>query len=47
MNESPKYVQERLGHKDVKTTLNFYVHTQKSHHQETAVRFSNFFYEDK
>lgn len=43
MNEPIKYIQERLGHKDIKTTLNFYVHTQKSHHQETAERFDTFF----
>lgn len=43
MGEPVKYIQERLGHKDVKTTLNFYIHTQKSHHQETATRFDNFF----
>lgn len=43
MGEPVKYIQERLGHKDVKTTLNFYIHTQKSHHQETAMRFDNFF----
>lgn len=44
MNEPIKYVQERLGHTDVKTTLNLYVHTQKSHHRETAERFSDYFY---
>lgn len=43
MDEPLKYVQERLGHSDAKTTMNFYVHTQKSHHRETAERFSNYF----
>lgn len=43
MGESVKYIQERLGHKDVKTTLNFYIHTQESHHQQTAMRFDNYF----
>lgn len=43
MNEPIKYVQERLGHTDVKTTLNLYVHTQKSHHRKTAERFSDYF----
>lgn len=43
MGEPVKYIQERLGHKDVKTTLNFYIHTQKSHHQQTAMRFDDFF----
>lgn len=42
MNEPTKYIQERLGHKDVSTTINYYVHTQKSHHQETANRFDDF-----
>lgn len=45
LNEPIKYVQERLGHADVKTTLNLYVHTQKSHHRDTAERFSVFFNE--
>lgn len=43
MNEPTKYIQERLGHKDATTTLNFYIHTQKSHHQKTAERFDNYF----
>lgn len=42
MNEPIKYIQERMGVKGVKTIQNFYTHTQKSHHQETAMRFDNF-----
>lgn len=40
MGEPIKYIQERLGHKDITTTLNTYVHTNKSHHQSTADNFS-------
>lgn len=43
IGEPIKYVQERLGHSDIKTTLNFYVHTNQSHHQQTADNFSEYF----
>lgn len=43
MGIPPKHVQERLGHADVSTTLNYYVHTYKSHHKESAEIFSNLF----
>lgn len=43
MDTPIKHVQERLGRKDISTTLNTYVHTQKAHHIETAERFSEAF----
>lgn len=42
LGEQPKIVQGRLGHADIKTTLNVYVHTQTSEHKKTADRFSDF-----
>ena len=38
---SPKYVQKRLGHADVTTTLNLYVHTNNKTSQKVAEVFSN------
>lgn len=36
-----KYLSERLGHKDVTTTMNIYVHTLPEKRKETAHIFSN------
>lgn len=35
-------ISERLGHKDVTTTLNYYTHTNVEEHQLSAENFSNF-----
>lgn len=35
-------VQERLGHTDVKTTLNIYTHVTKKTKKETAVKFAKY-----
>lgn len=37
-----KQVQERLGHSDIKTTLNIYTHVTKNAEKEVANLFSNF-----
>lgn len=37
-----KEVQYRLGHKDIKTTLNIYVHVTKNKELQSAQKFSNF-----
>ncbi|HFE9851837.1 TPA: tyrosine-type recombinase/integrase [Enterococcus faecalis] len=37
-----KQVQERLGHSDIKTTLNIYTHVTKNAEKEVADLFSNF-----
>ena len=35
-------VQERLGHGDVKTTMNIYTHVTKKTKKETALKFANY-----
>ncbi|MFW7420518.1 tyrosine-type recombinase/integrase [Vagococcus fluvialis] len=35
-------VQERLGHTDVKTTMNIYTHVTKKTKKETALKFANY-----
>ncbi|MDT2864288.1 tyrosine-type recombinase/integrase [Vagococcus carniphilus] len=35
-------VQERLGHSDVKTTMNIYTHVTKKTKKETALKFANY-----
>ena len=37
-----KEVQDRLGHKDVKTTMNIYVHVTHEKMKETGERFANY-----
>lgn len=37
-----KEVQERLGYKDVKTTMNIYVHVKPEKVKETGERFANY-----
>lgn len=37
-----KEVQERLGHKDVKTTMNIYAHVTPEKIEETGERFANY-----
>lgn len=39
---SIKEVQERLGHKDVKTTMNIYAHVSPEKIKETGERFANY-----
>lgn len=39
---SVKEVQERLGHKDVKTTMNIYTHVTPEKIKETGERFANY-----
>lgn len=39
---SIKEVQERLGHKDVKTTMNIYAHVTPEKIEETGERFANY-----
>lgn len=39
---SIKEVQERLGHKDIKTTMNIYAHVTPQSIKETGDRFANF-----
>lgn len=39
---SIKEVQERLGHKDVKTTMNIYAHVSPEKRKETGTRFANY-----
>ncbi|GGM34680.1 site-specific integrase [Paraliobacillus quinghaiensis] len=43
---SPKDVQERLGHKDIQTTFNVYVHLLKEAKAETANKFYSFMNDD-
>lgn len=42
MNSPVKHIQERLGHKDVTTTLNYYIHINESSHQKTAEEYEDF-----
>ncbi|WP_412766095.1 tyrosine-type recombinase/integrase [Shouchella miscanthi] len=37
-----KYVQERLGHADIKMTLDIYTHVTETQKQKTASMFSKF-----
>lgn len=37
-----KEVQERLGHKDVKTTMNIYAHVSPEKVKETGERFASY-----
>ena len=39
---SIKEVQDRLGHSDVKVTMNIYAHVTKERKEETAMKFANF-----
>lgn len=39
---SIKEVQDRLGHTDIKTTMNIYAHVTKQRKEETALKFANF-----
>lgn len=39
---SIKEVQERLGHSDIKTTMNVYAHVSKKNKEETALKFAQF-----
>ncbi len=39
---SIKEVQDRLGHKDVKTTINIYAHVTPEKIEETGERFANY-----
>ncbi|SLM97460.1 site-specific recombinase, phage integrase family [Brachybacterium faecium] len=39
---SIKEVQERLGHKDIKTTMNIYAHVTPESIKETDERFATF-----
>jgi integrase len=39
---SIKEVQDRLGHTDIQTTMNIYVHVSQRKKDETAARFANF-----
>lgn len=39
---SIKEVQERLGHKDIKTTMNIYAHVTPKSIKETGDRFAKF-----
>lgn len=41
-NASIKEVQERLGHSDIKMTMNIYTHVTKSVKEQTAKKFLNF-----
>lgn len=43
---SPKDIQERLGHKDIQTTFNVYVHLLKEAKAETANKFYSFMNSD-
>ena len=38
---SIKEVQDRLGHADVKTTMDIYAHVTKDMQEKTAVLFAN------
>lgn len=44
---SIKEVQVRLGHTDVKTTMDIYAHVSKQQTEETANRFANFMSDTK
>jgi integrase len=37
-----KKVQERLGHSDIKMTMNIYTHVTRTVKEETATRFEKF-----
>lgn len=37
-----KEVQERLGHSDIKTTMNIYAHVTKKDDHDTGMKFANF-----
>lgn len=39
---SIKEVQDRLGHSDIKTTMNIYAHVTKNRKDETAQKFANY-----
>ncbi|RAP29984.1 hypothetical protein C2W64_02539 [Brevibacillus laterosporus] len=41
-NASIKEVQERLGHTDIKMTMNIYTHATKSVKEQTANKFLHF-----
>ena len=41
--ENIKVVSERLGHKDVSTTLNIYTHTSNKMHKKVAGTLNNLF----
>ena len=37
-----KEVQDRLGHADIKTTMNIYAHVTEKKKEETAVKFAEY-----
>ncbi|MET3634195.1 site-specific recombinase XerD [Streptococcus porcorum] len=39
---SIKEVQERLGHEDIKTTMNIYAHVTENVKEKTAEKFAQF-----
>ncbi|HHT7735498.1 TPA: site-specific integrase, partial [Streptococcus suis] len=39
---SIKEVQERLGHEDIKTTMNIYAHVTENTKEKTAEKFAQF-----
>nr|MBO0464244.1 tyrosine-type recombinase/integrase [Enterococcus sp. DIV2402] len=39
---SMKEVQERLGHKDIQTTMNIYAHVSPEKVKDTASKFANY-----
>ncbi len=41
---TPKQVQDRLGHKDITTTMNIYAHVTRNKKQEIADQFSDFMF---
>ncbi|MNY58769.1 Tyrosine recombinase XerD [compost metagenome] len=41
-----KEVQERLGHSDIKMTMNIYTHVTKTVKEQTATRFEKFLESD-